>query len=228
MAAARGLRPWLTEALAFVVTLWWAVASGLQPADLVWGLWISSLTSGWLLLLLTFGTSILFPAAARIPEAERTGQRAAAMVVIGAIFIGVFGVVHAALIAMFEEVVGAPAAVDARTAGDAVRQFLGLAWSALQAYWPLALTTSVVGLKTFVRAVTSEDDDDLILGPWIGIARLQVVTFVLIGFNLLGLRSVLLAGLLAAVFFPVERYAFVHVRGRGSADPDTRVGGPEA
>jgi len=214
VAAKPSVRPWLTEALAFVVTLGWAVWSGLWPTDLVWGLWVSSLTSGWLLLVLTFGTSIFFPAAARIPEDQRTGQRAVAMVVIGAIFIGMFGVVHAALIAMFEEVVGAPAAVDARTAGDAIRQFLGLAWSTLRAYWPLALMTSVVGLNAFARAVTSEDDDDLILGPWIGIARLQVVTFVLIGFNLLGLRSVLLAGLLAAVFFPVERYAFRHARNR--------------
>lgn len=215
MPAKQSARPWLTEALAFVVTLWWSVASGLQPADLVWGLWISSLTSGWLLLLLTFATSILFPAAARIPEAERTGQRAAAMVVIGAILIGFFGVVHAALVALFEEVVGAPVVVDARAASDAVRQFLGLAWATLQLYWPLALMTCVVAVKAFVRAVTSEEDDDLILGPWIGIARLQVVTFVLIGFNLLGLRSVLVAGLLAAVFFPVERYAFAYARNRG-------------
>jgi len=223
MAATTRVRPWLVEALAFVVTLGWAVASGLRPADLVWGLWISSLTSGWLLLVLTFGTSILSPAAARIPEAERTGQRAAAMVVIGAIFIGVFGVVHAALIAMFEEAVGAPAAVDARTAGDAVRQFLGLAWSTLQAYWPLALMTLVVSLRAFVRAVTSEEDDDLILGPWIGIVRLQVVAFVLVGFSLLGLQSVLLAGLLAAVFFPVERYVFRYARRQRGGGQEPRA-----
>jgi len=218
LMAAGGVRQWVTEAVAFVIAVSWAIASNLQPAELVWGLWISSLTSGWLLLLLTFATSILFPAAARIPEAERTGQRAAAMVVIGAIFIGVFGVVHAALIAMFESVVGAPAALDARTSGDAVRQFLGLAWSTLRLYWPIALATSVVALQVFVHAVTSEEDDDLILGPWIGIVRLQVVTFVLVGFDLLGLRSVLVAGLLAVVFFPVERYAFAHVRSRGSPD----------
>lgn len=202
------------EVAAFVIAVWWAIASNLQPAGLVWGLRVFSLTSGWLLLLLTFGTSILFPAAARIPVAERTNGRAAAMVVIGAVFVGFYGLIHVGLVALFEEVVGAPSAVDARMAGDGVRQFLGLVWASLQLYWPLALTTCAVAVKVFVRAVMSEDDDDLILGPWIGIARVQIVAFVLVSFDLLGLRSILVAGLLAGVFFPVERYAFAYARGR--------------
>lgn len=194
----------LSALAGFTVTVVAAVASGWQAADLVWGLWISSLITGyWLMLLATFGSlaegrGFLY----RYHWVKLEEGDASLRVLVSAVLLLFFFSTHFLLFHHIHQLI--TQRFFPLPGGEGGRlPFVLVVAESLRAYWPVVLVSLWVQHKPFQRALRDVPAVVIEL-PYHAVIRNHLMIFLVAGVNALGAGAWLLYALLVFYFFPFD------------------------
>lgn len=192
----------------FLVTLLLATTQKWQVVDLVWSLWISSLTLGYAYLLTGIAAKAIHSGMGAEPDgfekalrglAPSNGVRwgvsiGAALVLVAffTIHFGMFHFVHSVFLNLFfplaEETNGFPN----------VFKFISIC---IINYWPVVLLSALSQLPNFLRVAETEHERLLTL-PYSNVVKMHISIFVFAGLSALRVDSAVMIYLLILYFFP--------------------------
>lgn len=213
----RGMRPATTspadltiDVAGFLLGIGMAWAFGWQTADLVWGLWLSSLVLGYASLL------------AGIAVAKDSGRPSWPAVVAGKLFLvvfftlhfGLFHFVHSVFLHGLHPVPGVDASGFGRVLGPGVDGYVAV----FQRYWPWLLAAAIAERaawwpsrprSTSATAADAVGDDaaaaaatgTLLFRPYLNVIRMHVLIFFFLGAAAVGLQGTVVYVVVYAVYF---------------------------
>ncbi|KPL79398.1 hypothetical protein ADN00_02950 [Ornatilinea apprima] len=201
----------------FLVTLMLARLQNWQTTDLVWSLWISSLTLGYAYLLTGIAAKALrggmgldaSPGGKVIQELAPAPLRWS-LSIGGALFtlafftihFGMFHLVHSVFLNQFFPLV--------RESGGFPNVFEFIRVCIVN-YWPVILLSALSQLPNFIRAAETQQDRMLMM-PYLNVVKMHLSIFVFAGLSALQVSSAALAYLLVLYFFPFGALATLFKR----------------
>lgn len=202
---------------ALVITWVAAVIEDWQASDIVWGMWISSLVSGYVMILVIIAADVLHgrnPADGRQEPSTLAGRLAGALGML-AFFSFHFLFFHAGH-AMFTQQFFPLAGTEAG-AHELLENFLAVTPLALSAYWPVVLAAFIARGDAFRDALRGNTAKAMSL-PYKAVAKNHLMIFIVIGAMLAGLEGWLLYLLFLWYFVPaaVWRPVLAKLRTRAS------------
>jgi hypothetical protein len=171
---------YVPDILAFVTGLGAALVLGWRTSDLVWGLWLSSLTIGYATILSTIGSGLIIGKKSLDASSLDGGSRNGIVVagIFGGLFLlgfftfhfGMFHMVHAIFLGLFFT----PPGLAEKGSFDPFRgpiQIIGLLGDLIRNYWPMLVATLIaeraVVFGPLFRALTYRPDPaEEPLVPW--------------------------------------------------------------
>jgi hypothetical protein len=184
----------IPDLLALVYSLALAWFLKWEVKDLVWGLWLSSLTVGYATIVLTiFGPMVR-------SGREDTKPLSAVAMVVGGVFMllfftvhfGMFHFVHSAFLNLFFPVLGA---------GHKELPGATIYWEVLKSYWPFVLGAAVSERMNLATAVKKTNP----MVPYKNVIRMHLLIFFFAGAAAAKLNSFLIyAVVLCVYFFPFK------------------------
>jgi hypothetical protein len=191
----------------FALILIWASAGQLLAKDLIWGLWISSLTVGY--------ATILAMAVIPVLTASSLGNRIAGILG-GLFFIAFFSVhfggshfVHGLFLAGFF-----PPFDQAPSSGPNPAIYPRLLPYLLGAYWPMIAASAWMAMGTWKEAwrggiafhttsgTRAGPKGDLMMRPYANVIRMHFLIFIFAGMKIAGLDGLIVYPVLLLYFFP--------------------------
>lgn len=203
-------RDWLVAAAALAVTLLAAVLEGWQATDIVWGMWISSLVSGYAMIVTAIIAALLKgrdPAAgsgAAQDSVPPLRARLGGALFMLAFFSVHFGFFHAGHAMFTQHFFPLPGVGDHELPGN----FLAVTPLALAAYWPVVLA-SLVARRDGFRTAAGGESKQAMLQPYHYVVKNHLMIFIVIGCTLAGLQGWLLYVLFLWYFAPPELWQFL-------------------
>jgi hypothetical protein len=178
------------DLLAFAGTVICALLFRWQAKDLIWGLWISSFSLGYLWILTILICAVIFT-----PGWKRIGA------IFGGLFMGAFFTFH---YGMFHYVHG----VFLNVFFPLGPQFSGppnvlvLIGTALAAYWPFVLMTVVSRVRDFPWRGSMDDKGEVVFKPYLNVIRMHILIFIFIPLYFLKVTNLAIIPILIFYFFP--------------------------
>lgn len=181
----------IRDLVAFTGVVVWAALEGWEARDVVWGLWISSLTVGYSIIVISIvrgarrGTSGTFPWLAV--------AGGIAMLAFFTVHFGGFHFVHGVFLNGFFPIVGSDAGFP---------NLFVLVGAALTAFWPLVAGSMLSRFGDLRRASDAERLDGGVGAAYGGVVRMHLLIFVFAGLHMARLSGLAVYATLAAYFFP--------------------------
>jgi hypothetical protein len=178
------------DLLAFAGTVLCALIFRWQAKDLIWGLWISSFTFGYLWLLGALTCTIIYS-----PGDKKIGA------LFGGLFLAAFFTFH---FGMFHFVHGVflneffPL-VPERHGPPGVFTLIG---AALAAYWPFVLMTFVSRVRDFPWQRQQSDAGKAMFLPYLNVVRMHILIFIFAPLYFLHVANLAIIPILLFYFFP--------------------------
>lgn len=179
----------------FLTTVLFAIIFKWRAEDVIWGLWVCSLTFGYIWLLL-----FIFQIVIKSKPSERKGA-----VFLGAFFLafftfhfGVFHLVHGAFLTHFFPI----GEIDFFKNGPLVIFFM--AGAAVAKGWPLILGTFISRWKSLPIHQSEFSHLSGMLLPYVNVVRMHLLIFIFAGLSALGLDHLALFPILGFYYFPWE------------------------
>ena len=194
-------RDWWVALAAFAVTLLAALIGRWQATDIVWGMWVSSLVTGYAMILVMIGADVLRgrnPAERGDQAATLTGRSLGALFTV-AFFSFHFLFFHAGH-AMFTQQFFPLAGVEAG-GHEMLGNFLAVTPLALSGYWPVVLAAFAASGDAFRRALAGNTLNSMAL-PYRAVVKNHVMIFIVAGLTMAGLQGWLLYSLFLWYFVP--------------------------
>jgi hypothetical protein len=164
-----------------------------QTTQVIWALWICSLTVGYSWILVGIISSFFDPE-------EKYGLAAipAAIFMLGffTVHFGLFHLVHGVFLNSFFPLTD----MDFGRLGPAI--MIPVAGKALATGWPLVLGTFIVKWRSFPVSRSRKDPKTLFLQPYLNVIRMHILIFVFAGLKGLNLDHYSLIPVLAFYYFP--------------------------
>jgi hypothetical protein len=193
LAILRRLQPadYALDLLAFAGTVALAIGFRWQARDLIWSLWISSLSFGFVWMLTAYLCALVcVPGKAKLAAA------------VGGLFLmafftfhfGMFHFVHGAFLIEFFP-------LNPEKSGG-MPSLLTLARPALAAYWPFVLMTLVSRARDLPWRQLPGDQGKGLFQPYLNVIRMHLLIFVFAGLQLAHLSNLALFPILLFYFFP--------------------------
>jgi len=185
-----GRRDLALDLFAFAGTVAVATFFRWEARDVIWGLWISSLTVGYA----TIVSNVV-----RGVRQVVGGYRALAVVGgVGTLafftfHFGMFHFVHAVFLNGFFPLV---------ESGDGFPNILGMAARALASFWPLVVASFLSRLSDIFPSSPGRSVKDSFAAPYANVVRMHLLIFVFAGLHMTGLSKLAIIPVLAAYFFP--------------------------
>ncbi|NMC52614.1 MAG: tetratricopeptide repeat-containing protein [Chloroflexi bacterium] len=191
----------------FLVTLMLARLQNWQTTDLVWSLWISSLTLGYAYLLtgiaakaLRSGMGLDASSGGNVIQELAPTPLRWALSIGGALFtlafftihFGMFHLVHSVFLNQFFPLV--------RESGGFPNVFEFIRVCIVN-YWPVILLSALSQLPNFMRAAETQQDRMLMM-PYLNVVKMHLSIFVFAGLSAMQVSSAALVYLLVLYFFP--------------------------
>ncbi|MBN1674552.1 MAG: hypothetical protein JXR37_26120 [Kiritimatiellae bacterium] len=195
---------WLADAIAFVVMLVTAHSRDMDARDLVWGLWLASLTAG---VVFFFGTILVSRASPfRDKDIKNPLVAVGVTLVVFVLFCLAHGLVHQTLFMFLMAFLPYGANLDELAADP--HGGLHLFARLYADYWPIVLITLASwGLVPVFRPKQKPKPGDIILPMPIGsLVRQVLVIFLLAGMHMLGLTAWAYYPVLCVLYLPVETW----------------------
>jgi len=198
--SAVGRRDLALDLFAFAGTVACATVFRWEARDVIWGLWISSLTVGYATIVSTTVRGV---------RTVLGGYRALA--VLGAVgtlafftvHFGMFHFVHAVFLNGFFPLV---------ESGDGFPDFLGLVAESARSFWPLIVASFLSRLSNILPDSPAPPGKDSFAAPYGNVVRMHLLIFVFAGLHVADLSRLAILPVLAAYFFP-WRAVFGRTRG---------------
>ena len=188
--SAVGRRDLALDLFAFAGTVACATVFKWQARDVIWGLWISSLTVGY---------ATIVSGVVRGVRDVLGGYRAVAIVVgLGTLafftfHFGMFHFVHAVFLSGFFPLEGA---------GDEPFNFLGTVSRSTASYWPLIVASFLSRLPDIFPSSPRSFGKHSLTAPSANVIRMHLLIFVFAGLHMADLSRLAIIPVLAAYFFP--------------------------
>jgi hypothetical protein len=209
---------WWLAVAGLAITILAAVIGDWQATDIVWGMWISSLVSGYAMILVIIASDVWHGRnpAERGDEPASLAKRLAGALWMVAFFSFHFLFFHAGH-AMFTQQFFPLAGADAG-AHELVDNFLAVTPLALSDYWPVVLAAFVASGDRFRGALAGNALKSMAL-PYRAVIKNHVMIFIVIGFNMAGLQGWLLYPLFLWYFVPAAVWRPLLARLRPGPEP---------
>lgn len=206
---------WWLAAAALAVTVVAAVVQGWQASDIVWGMWISSLVSGYAMILIIIAADVLHgrnPSDTGAEPSALTGRLTGALVMIAffSFHFLFFHAGHAMFTQQFFPLEGADADPH-----DLVGNFLAVTPVALSAYWPMVVAAFAASGHVLRAALTGRALKSMAL-PYRAVVKNHVMIFIVAGLTMAGLEGWLLYALFVWYFVPGDVWRPLLARLMGS------------
>lgn len=209
---------WWVAVAALAVTLLAAVIQDWQATDIVWGMWISSLVTGYLMILVIIAGDAW---RGRNPAERGDAPAGPAKRLAGALWMVAFFSFHFLFFhaghAMFTQQFFPLAGVDTG-AHELVDNFLAVTPLALSAYWPMVLASFAASGDAFRNALAGRALNAMAV-PYRAVAKNHVMIFIVIGFTLAGLQGWLLYPLFIWYFVPATVWRPLLAKARARPSP---------
>ncbi|MCK4916585.1 MAG: hypothetical protein KAS89_10445, partial [Candidatus Eisenbacteria sp.] len=161
-----------------------------EARDVIWGLWISSLTVGYA----TIVSNV-------VRGVRDVGGRHRIIAAVGAagtlafftVHFGMFHFVHAVFLNGFFPLV---------ESGDGFPDFLGMVVESARSFWPLIVASFLSRLSNIVPDSTAPSGKDSFAAPYGNVVRMHLLIFVFAGLHMADLSRLAILPVLAAYFFP--------------------------
>jgi hypothetical protein len=178
------------DLLAFAGTVVSALVFRWQARDLIWGLWISSFSFGYLWILAALTCAVIYT-----PGRKKIGAIFAGlfMAAFFTFHFGMFHFVHGVFLNLFFPL------VPEHHGPPNVFVMLG---TALSAYWPFVLMTFVSRVRDFPWRQQPDDEGKAMFVPYLNVVRMHLLIFVFGGLYLLHLANLAIFPVLLFYFFP--------------------------
>lgn len=177
------------ELVALAVAVICVIVFQWQARDVIWGLWICSLTFGYATLVTTIVSSVVrSPAEARIV----TALGGLFMLAFFSVHFGMFHFVHGVFLNTFFPLVG----------DRGFPNPLQIFSAALLAYWPLVLTTFISRFHELRQCVGLMDNPSAMMKPYVNVIRMHILIFVFAGLHAANLGQLAIFPVLAFYFVP--------------------------
>jgi len=179
------------DVLAFAGTAAVALVFHWQARDLIWSLWISSLSFGSALMVTVYFTGI-----ARASGRAKLGMAIAGLFQLGFVLLhfGFFHLGHAAFLDGFFPLLPGQGRLE--------EHLNNLAPAALAAYWPFVLMTFVSRARDFRLSNDKQALKNAMLLPYINVIRMHILIFVFFALQALQLTHYAICPVLLFYFFP--------------------------
>lgn len=199
-APASAAREWVLALAAFLLTVLVAILEDWQAVDIVWSMWVSSLVSGYAMILVAVAAGMRRgpdPSSGQSRSRTWPALLAASLFLLAffSVHFLMFHYVHAAITHGFFPLPGVP--------GDETPALPGLVHVALGAYWPVVLASLAVRVDGFRAAATGDTRKAMTL-PYAYVVKNHVMIFIVAALDASGLRAYILYALFAWYFFPFE------------------------
>lgn len=195
----------LLAIISFLVTLLLAEFQQWQITDLVWSLWISSLTLGYAYLITGILASVV-SGSVNMPtknsgSATITKDQMPMVLVIGsAIFLiafftihfGLFHFVHSVFLNLFFPLTGDVSGFP---------NFFGFIWISFTNYWSIILLSALTQLPNFMQLINQPGRDFMTM-PYKNVVKMHLSIFVFAGLSMANINGITLYYLLIVYFFP--------------------------
>ncbi|MAT45229.1 MAG: hypothetical protein CL609_23115 [Anaerolineaceae bacterium] len=195
----------LLAIISFLVTLLLAEFQQWQITDLVWSLWISSLTLGYAYLITGITASIMHGSVNmptkgggstiisrdQVPMVLVIGS-AIFMMVFFTIHFGLFHFVHSVFLNLFFPLTGD---------GFAFPNFFSVIRFSLTNYWSIILLSAVTQLPNFMQLIRQPGKDFMTM-PYKNVVKMHLSIFVFAGLSMANISGITLYYLLIVYFFP--------------------------
>ncbi|MCK4679795.1 hypothetical protein KAT82_01610 [bacterium] len=188
--SAVGSRDLALDLFAFAGTVACAIIFRWEARDVIWGLWISSLTVGYA----TIVSNVV-----RGVRGVLGNYKAVALVggigtlAFFTVHFGMFHLVHAVFLNGFFPLV---------ESSDGFPHFLGMVGKSAAAFWPLIVASFLSRLSDIFPASPSSPGKDSFAAPYGNVVRMHLLIFVFAGLHAAGLSRFAILPVLAAYFFP--------------------------
>ncbi|MCK4510221.1 hypothetical protein KAW64_00695 [bacterium] len=189
-----GERSLLLDVVAFSAAIVAASVFRWEATDIIWGLWVSSLSVGF--------TTIVVGIASRAkdPSSGPLTERLAGGLGILAFFtfhFGLFHLAHSVFLSTFFPI----------TDDDSFLSIFSTWFVALRLYWPFVLMTLLPKLPGLKRQWRGPDSVDASFAqPYANVVKMHLLIFVFAGLNAAGLSRYAVYPVLAFYFFPWRRF----------------------
>ena len=201
--SAVGRRDLALDLLAFAGTVACATVFRWQARDVIWGLWISSLTVGYA----TIVSNVV-----RGVRGVLGSYRVVALIGgIGALafftfHFGMFHFVHAVFLSGFFPLGGAV---------DGPFDFLHIVATSAASFWPLIVASFLLRLSDIFPGFPAPSGKDSFAAPYANVIRMHLLIFVFAGLHMADLSRLAILPVLAAYFFPWKAVFQRSRQGRG-------------
>lgn len=200
-AAGGRAREWASALAGLALTTAAAVLEDWQAADIVWGMWVSSIVTGYAMILLAIGAGVV-RGQALLGREDVPVTVARPLALGGGLFLVAFFSVHflmfhwghAVFTQLFFPLPGI-AGVDDLPRLDGVVQVT------LAAYWPVVLASLFARADGFRAALAGNPKEAMTL-PYRQVVKNHLMIFIVAGMSALGAQAWLLYVLFAWYFFP--------------------------
>jgi len=185
-----GDRDLSTDLLAFAGTVAVAAAFRWEARDVIWGLWISSLTVGYATIVSNIVRGVLSVAPRYRVPAVVGGLGALAFFTV---HFGMFHFVHATFLSAFFPLV---------QSGDSFPNFAVIIGRSLSLFWPLVAASFLSRFRDVFPASDAPAGGASFAAPYGNVVRMHLLIFVFAGLSVAGLSRLAILPVLAAYFFP--------------------------
>jgi len=198
IAILRRLEPadYVLDLLAFVGTVTWALVFHWQARDLIWSLWISSLSFGYALMFTFYITGIV-----KAPGLWKIGALLGGLFPLAffTIHFGLFHLIHGMFLNNFFPLLSAPSLRHQ----SLLSILFTFAPAALAAYWPFVLMTFVSRARDFRwEGDRKFQMQSAMSRPYINVIRMHLLIFVFAGLQAAKLSQYAILPVLLFYFFP--------------------------
>ncbi len=178
------------DLLAFAGTVVCALLFRWQARDLIWGLWISSFTFGYLWILTALVCAVVYAPGVKKLGALFSGLFLAAFFTF---HFGMFHFVHGVFLNLFFPL------VPERHGPPNVFLMIG---TALAAYWPFVLMTFVSRVRDFPWREAPDEQGKVMFQPYLNVVRMHLLIFIFAPLYFLHVANLALIPILLFYFFP--------------------------
>jgi hypothetical protein len=185
---------WWANIGSFLFTLTCAWTFQWQATDVIWGLWISSLTVGYCYILVAIVTSVVNAESAKRSTAIGS---AAFLLVFFTFHFGFFHFVHSVFLNTFFPL------HEEALSGAEFNNFFSTIQITVRDYWPLIIATLVSRWQDLpFNEDISMDKNGALMKPYANVVRIHILIFVFAGLYAAKLEHIALYPVLASYFIP--------------------------
>ena len=185
-----GGRDLALDLFAFAGTVACATIFKWQARDVIWGLWISSLTVGYATIVLNVVRGVRTVLGGYRTLAVLGGIGALAFFTF---HFGMFHFVHAVFLSGFFPLAGS---------GDGSFNFLSTVAESTASFWPLIVASFLSRLSDIFPGSPAPSGKDSFAAPYANVVRMHLLIFVFAGLHMADLSRLAIIPVLAAYFFP--------------------------